>query len=110
MLLAFYISAYHGINAGLITSALSCICVRRRIAALLSFGGLAGSTSNCIIFALFSLIDLYGGRKSLAFLYNLIYTISRMAERYQWDEVKRRSNPKKHGFDFLHAHRVLDNP
>src|SRR5260363_47080 len=57
--------------------ALSCICTRRRIAALLSFGGLAGSTSNCIIFALFSLIDLYGGGKRL---------------------------------DFLHAHRVLDNP
>ncbi len=33
-----------------------------------------------------------------------------MTERYHWDKAKRRSNLEKHGFDFLHAHRVLDNP
>ncbi len=33
-----------------------------------------------------------------------------MAEQYQWDETKRLSNWKKHGFDFSDADMVLDNP
>ncbi len=33
-----------------------------------------------------------------------------MAERYQWDETKRRINREKHGFDFSDADMVLDNP
>jgi uncharacterized DUF497 family protein len=30
--------------------------------------------------------------------------------RYEWDENKRQSNLRKHGFDFRDAHEVFDGP
>lgn len=30
--------------------------------------------------------------------------------RYEWDESKRQSNIRKHGFDFWDAHEIFDGP
>ncbi|MDP4029234.1 MAG: BrnT family toxin [Gallionella sp.] len=38
-----------------------------------------------------------------------VYTIISLKTKWVWDEVKRRENLQKHGFDFTDANEVLDS-